>query len=79
MQVIVEEGILEVEGVEGETVEVMAQKYAGLDPESLSTFENQDGIVEGVGGFRLLRNARMHPRPGESIPPDLSIQVLAYG
>lgn len=74
---IVEEGILEVEGVDGETVDVMAQKYSGLDRESLSNFENADGVVEGVGGFRLLRNPRMRERPGEEIPPFMSIQVPA--
>lgn len=72
---IVEEGILEVEGVDGESVDVMMAKYLEMDPESLRNFENADGVVEGIGGFRLLRAARQDESKFPDVPPWIGVQV----
>eukprot|EP00892_Ulva_mutabilis_P012129 jgi/Ulvmu1/9289/UM050_0038.1 len=53
----VQDGVLEVEGVSGETPEQMETKYEGVQAHEISTWIN-DGIVENVKGFRLVRKLR---------------------
>lgn len=67
---------MEVEGIEGETVEDMVNKYAEMDGEVLEHefLNHETGVVEGTGGFRLLRMCRRKDIP-DTEPPWLSTQV----
>jgi hypothetical protein len=70
LQWLVEDGYLEVEGVEGESLELMMAKYACMNDQALEAFRNEEGIIEGVKGFRLVRQRRApgsHP-PFEADP-----------
>lgn len=73
-----EEGILEVEGVKDESVDVMMAKYHEMDEESLRNFENQDGVVEGVEGFRLLRRPRREENHYPDVPHWMGMQVQLH-
>lgn len=56
-------------------MDVMMAKYMEMDEESLRNFESQDGIVEGIGGFRLLRGLRRDENQFPGVPPWIGLQV----
>lgn len=64
LQWTVQDGVLEVEGVSGETAEEMELKYEGVNALDLSSWIT-DGVVENNKGFRMVRKMR-NPGPDGS-------------
>jgi hypothetical protein len=56
VQWLVQDGILEVEGVVGETIDTMLQKYVGMVGEQLQNWMDAD---QPVKGFRFVRRRRV--------------------
>jgi hypothetical protein len=78
VQSIVETGILEVEGVRGETFDIMMNKYQMMDEDALREFENADGVIEGTAGFRLLRLPRLDEVEFPDINPVRGVRVCLH-
>ena len=69
---------MEVEGIEGESVEDMMTKYLDMDEDVLrhEFLNHETGCVEGTGGFRLLRMRRQKEAPdSQPLPPWMGVQV----
>lgn len=69
-----QDGVLEVEGVEEETPEQMEMKYEGVNAHEIASWVNNE-VVANVKGFRLVR--KMRKQEGEE-PGWSTIDVCTF-